>query len=386
MRIALDARYVNGRGSGIGSYTSNLIRALVDEDRTVELLLVRGAGHAPTISDGPRVREVRFPFPANSPFTRLWLGAVLRRHAFDVFHAPFAVIPAGVRTPVVATVHDVMWMVNPRFISHSRLARAVGGMFHRASLRATMARADRVLTVSKASRDAITERWPGRRDAVSVAPNGVDTTTFHPIDPAACAEALRGIAEPGTPFVLTVGDASPHKNHLNAVRAFADAFADRPAYRMILVRRFSRRDVEFCRLLRSPGVAGRVIVLPHVPVPTLNALYNAARIYLHPSLYEGFGLPALEAMTVGTPVVTSNSGALAEVAGNAALQVNPADPGAIAAALDRLDRDLPERERLAAAGRARAAQFTWSGCARAVLATYRELAQPETRVSGGRSA
>jgi glycosyltransferase involved in cell wall biosynthesis len=159
------------------------------------------------------------------------------------------------------------------------------------------------------------------------------------------------------------------------VQAFAEAFADRPEYRMILVRRFSRRDAEFSRLLRTPGLAGRVIVLPHVPVAILNALYNAARIYLHPSLHEGYGIPVMEAMTVGTPVVTSMTGALAEVAGEAAVLVDPTDPGAIAAALDRLDRDPQEHGRLAAAGRARAARFTWPACAREVLAAYRDLAQ-----------
>jgi glycosyltransferase involved in cell wall biosynthesis len=381
MRIALDARYVTGRGSGIGSYTLGLIRALVDEDPTLELLLVRGAARLPRIVDTPHVREVRFPFPPNSPFTRFWLGATLHGHRFDVYHSPFAVVPSGVSAPLVATVHDVMWMLDPRFISHSLLTRVVGGAFHRASLRATMARADRILTVSDASREALAACWPGRRDAIRVTPNAVDTAAVHPIDRAASVQALRGIIDPSTPFVLTVGDASPHKNHLNAVRAFAEAFADRPEYRMVLVRRFARRDAELRRLLQAPRVAGRVIVLSHVPVSTLNALYNAARIYLHPSLHEGFGLPVLEAMTTGTPVVTSNTGALAEVAGEAAILVDPRDPVAIAAALDRLDRDPCERERLAAAGRVRATRFTWSATARATLAVYRELAAGQA--SGG---
>ena len=373
MRIALDARYATGRGSGIGSYTLNLARALVEVDERVELLLIRGAARGRPLIDSPRVREVRFPFPPNSPFTWYALGAALRSQRFDVYHSPFAGVPAGMRAPMVATVHDLMWTLNPRFISDSLLTRTIGGAFHRASLRRTMSRADRILTVSNTTRAALVDQWPWREPAIRVTGNGVDTTTFHSLDRECAFRALRGIIEPGTPFVLTVGDASPHKNHANAVRAFSEAFGDRPAYRMVLVRRFGRRDVAFRRLLRTPGVAGRVIVLPHVRAETLNALYNAARIYLHPSHYEGFGIPVLEAMTVGTPVVTSKSGALAEVADGAAVLVDPADPTAIASALDRLDRDEAERERLTRAGTARAAEFTWSACARVTLAVYREL-------------
>lgn len=383
MRVAFDARYANGRGSGIGSYTINLARALVAAAPDLELLLIRGASAGPPIADSSRVREIRFPFPPNSLFTRRLLGPALRAHRFDLYHSPFAVTPDAIRVPVLATVHDVMWMVDPRFISHSRVTRLIGGAFHRASLRATMARADRILTGSNATRRAIAAESPDRAAAIRLTANGVDTGKFRAMDRGDAFLALRDLVTPGAPFVLTVGDASPHKNHVNAVRAFAEAFRDHPEWRMILVRRFGRRDVAFSRLLGSPGVAGRVMVLPHVDAARLNALYHAARIYLHPSVYEGFGIPILEAMHVGTPVVTSNTGALAEVAGDAALLVDPGDVSAIAAALERVNRDAGERARLIAAGRARAAAFTWEACARATLAVYREVAGEPGRPRGG---
>jgi glycosyltransferase involved in cell wall biosynthesis len=373
MRVAIDARYLTGRGSGIGTHTRNLIEALLAQDRRLELLLVRGAAGRSPLIDDPRVSELRFPFAPNSPFTRVALAPVLRRHRFDVFHSPFAVVPRGLDTPLVTTVHDLMWIVDPRFISHSAVVRAVGGAFHRASLRATMSAADRVVTPSHATKEAIRGEWPNRVGDVRVAYPAADAA-IHPIDRAACAEALRGLVDPKRPFILTVGDASPHKNHVGAVRAFAEAFGDRSEYQMVIVRRFWRNDPELRRLVRDPRLAGRVALLPHVSVATLNALYNAARIYLHPSLYEGYGHPVVEAMTTGTPVVTSNRGALAEVAGEAAVLVDPEDHVAMAHALDRLDQDPTERERLADAGRARAAQFSWAHCAKVVLATYRELA------------
>jgi len=143
---------------------------------------------------------------------------------------------------------------------------------------------------------------------------------------------------------------------------------------MVLVRRFLRRDPEMRALLASPLARERVITLPHVTDEVLNALYHAARVYLHPSYYEGFGIPMLEAMAAGAPVVTSTTSCLPEVAGDAALLVDPADPEAIATALRQADGDQALRARLVEAGRRRVAHYSWERCARATLAAYRELA------------
>ena len=133
----------------------------------------------------------------------------------------------------------------------------------------------------------------------------------------------------------------------------------------------------FTRLLdhKLPDACrAQVRTLPYVTPPVLNALYNAARIVLHPSFYEGFGLPLIEAMAVGVPLVTSSVSSMPEVAGGAALLVNPADYGAIAAALAALDHDDPLRAKLVAEGRRRLGLFDWTDCARATLAVYREIA------------
>jgi len=173
--------------------------------------------------------------------------------------------------------------------------------------------------------------------------------------------------------VLTVGQGAPYKNHLNAVRGFLAAFGRRPEYRMILVRRTVVRDTALEVLLRSPQAQAQVRCLPYVPPDTLNALYNAARIVLHPSYYEGFGLPLIEAMAVGTPLVTSNVSAMPEVVGPAALLVPPAETQAIADALVLLDQDETVRQRIIAAGYQPLERFSWRACAQATLAVYREL-------------
>ncbi len=208
---------------------------------------------------------------------------------------------------------------------------------------------------------------------IRVAYNGIDRSRVYPLERDVAYRLIAHLVEPGTPFVLTVGQGKPYKNHLNAVRGFLEAFGDRPDYRMVLVRRDVVRDKALAALLRSPPARAQVLAVPYVTPMVLNALYNTARIVLHPSYYEGFGLPLLEAMAVGTPLVTSNLSSMPEVAGPAALLVSPADYRAMAEAMLTLDQDNALREKLIAAGHTQLERFSWSNCARATLAVYREL-------------
>jgi glycosyltransferase involved in cell wall biosynthesis len=229
------------------------------------------------------------------------------------------------------------------------------------------------VTVSHATQRAIIEYAPWHAAKLCVTYDGLDPTRIYPLDKDVAFRALAHLIPPGTPFVLTVGQGATYKNHLNAVRGFMAAFAARQDYRMILVRRVVGQDKALAALLRTPRVQERVLTLPYVTPAVLNALYNAARIVLHPSYYEGFGLPLLEAMAVGTPIVTSNISAMPEVAGPAALLVNPADSQAIAEALQRLEDDEALRERRIAEGSKRLQLFSWSQCAQATLDVYRTL-------------
>jgi glycosyltransferase involved in cell wall biosynthesis len=314
-----------------------------------------------------------FPWPSNSPATWFGLAPFLARERFDLLHSPFAVAPLNLRRPLVVTIHDLMWIVNPRFNSNSAICRLLVGAFYRRSLESVLHVAGRLVAPSEATRRAIVDHAPWHAGKTRVALLGVDAGSTLPGDQAGAQERVRQLLAPGTPFVLTVGDASPHKNHANALRGFLLAFGHRPEYRMVLVRRFVRRDRAMADLLARPEVRAQVITLPHVPGDLLRSLYQTARIYLHPSYYEGFGLPLLEAMAAGTPVVTSRTSCLPEVAGPAALQVDPADPVAIGAALTRLDQDAELRERLVVEGRRRATSFSWQQCARSTLEAYREL-------------
>jgi len=143
MRVAFDGRYLDGQHGGICSYSLNLLRALLREDPGLALLLIRRRKDRSLLGEegAGRVEELYFPFPPNSPPTWMALGPLLARQRFDVFHSPFAVIPLRLDRPAVVTVHDVMWLVNPRFNSNSALLRLVAGTFYRSSLERAMASA-----------------------------------------------------------------------------------------------------------------------------------------------------------------------------------------------------------------------------------------------------
>ena len=373
MRVALDARKMTRMESGIGNYTLNLARALLEEDKDIELLLVCDATRRQHRLQNSRVEEVLFPFPPTSPFTQFALGPFLRRQHFDVFHSPFDVVPQGLQRPLVVTIHDLNWIANSRYNSNNPFFRLVSTAFYRYSLAAALHQASRILAVSHATRHAIVEHTPWNEGKVRVAYNGIDRSRIYPVEQEIAYRTLAHLMPPGTPFVLTVGQGTPYKNHLNAVRGFLEAFGSRPEYRMILVRRALTRDKALQTLLRSPQAQAQVLCLPYVPPDVLNALYNAARMVLHPSYHEGFGLPLIEAMAVGTPLVTASVSAMPEVAGPAALLVPPADYRAIAEALVTLDQDETVRQRLIAEGHKRLERFSWSTCAQATLAVYREL-------------
>src|SRR2546425_5217584 len=224
MRIALDARKLTTTDSGIGNYTLNLARALLEEDKAIELLLICRTTHGRGRLQDPRVTEVVFPFPPMSPVTQFALGPFLRRQHFDVFHSPLELAPWRLHRPVVVTIHDLHWIVNPRYHSHNLFFRLAGGVFFRAGLTAAMRAASRILAISHATQHAILEYAPWHASKIRVAYNGIDRSRIYPMEKAMAYRTLAHLIEPGTPFVLTVGQGSPYKNHLNAVRGFLEAF------------------------------------------------------------------------------------------------------------------------------------------------------------------
>jgi glycosyltransferase involved in cell wall biosynthesis len=309
------------------------------------------------------------PLPAKGGFARLgWqLAIAQRRYRLDLLHVqhrmPF--IPLG---RCAVTMHDALFETHPQFFPKRvvRLARAAG-------LLAVM-RASLLLTVSDFSRREIARLYGVDPGAVVVTGNGVDTARFHPAADdggeawnGADRVRARGL-EPGG-YIASVGRLEPRKNHLNLVRAWA--LLPEPRLPLVLVGQRDLEQDEVFAEVAARGLQDGVKFLEQVGDDELPALLRHARVFAYPSFAEGFGMPVLEAMASGVPVVASDVAALAELAGGAALLADPDEPQAIADAIERLLHDDELRRRLVAQGLAVAARHRWDDAARALLAAFK---------------
>jgi glycosyltransferase involved in cell wall biosynthesis len=362
MRIAIDARLWGEPRSGIGRYTRALIEAMVREAPEARLVLYLDREAA----DLPAVAEVRvLPWPQRLVWTLWALPRDLRQRPVDLFHGVTGFeLPPGSRCARVTTVHDLIPFRFPALVPwrHRVAVRLLlGGALRHAA---------RVIAVSEATRSEILERYRLSPERVVVVPEAADPR----FTPASAADRARVRARYGLagPYVLFVGLIEPKKNLgtlLRAVARLARAGRFRPATLAIVGARGWGTEDPAATAARL-GLGDLVRCLGPVPDGDLPALYGEALAFVFPSLWEGFGLPVLEAMAAGAPVLASQRGALPEVAADAALLVEP-EVGALADALDRLLGDAALRERLREAGLRRARVYSWERAARETTAVYR---------------
>lgn len=374
MRVCVDCRYVRERPSGVGAYVRALADRLPRLAPDARFTLWRHPLAPAPLSPAPNVDEVIAPSTPNQPLSLL-LPGLFGPVDGDVFHAPHNLLPYGVRPAAVVTVHDVMWLEAPRLAEGSALLRLAREPFYRAGILSALRSARRILTVSRASADAIARARPDTRGRLVVTHLAADPH-FRPPERADEARA-RAAALLGTdaPFFLLVGQNAPSKGHAIAVRAFAAvARASGARERLVLVQRL-RAGRGLDRLARELGVRGRLSMLPAVPPADLVALLQSATALLQPSLAEGFGLPALEAMAAGCPVIASDIAPLVEVLGGAGLHVTRGEAAPLAAAMRRVAGDAALRGELRARGIERARAFSWDACAQGTLDAYREAAR-----------
>jgi len=376
MKIAIDARWIYPEISGIGAYTVELIRQLAHLDRENEYLLFfeRAELQERTVSQAglgssPLFRCEQLPFGIFSAAGQFRLGRILRARGVDVFHSPNYMIPLPAfprgrpgRVRAVVTVHDLIPLLFPHYTPRALKTR-LRPLFQ-AVMREVAARADVILTVSESSRRDILRRLrvPACREAaVQVAPNGV-AAEFQPAPKT--PNAVR--------TVLYVGRADPYKNLPGLVDAFARLRRLVPfEVRLRLIGPRDPRYPEAGRRAAELGIASDIEWSGYLAGADLVRAYQQADVFALPSFYEGFGLTVLEAMACGTPVVCGDRSSLPEVAGSAAVLVNPADPEAIAQALRRVLTDPELAATLRQQGLQRAAQFSWEQTARLTLAAYR---------------
>ncbi|MHB1005840.1 MAG: glycosyltransferase family 4 protein [Chloroflexota bacterium] len=378
LRVAYDARYVRDAYGGIARYAFCLLQALATAAPETTLLVYHDPSHPATRFDlaglagnaNVSLRPLRVPLYSLRE-QALWPPR-LRRDGADLFYSPYFALPLLARLPRVCTVHDLMFERWPAY-ARGRWVR----YYYRPMLRLALSRAARVVAVSESTRVGLAAFYGTPAARVSVVPEAAAPGFRHPLPAAELAAVRARLALPER-YVLAVGARRPHKNLGLAVRAFASIQAEVPQT-LVVVGQATRRypDEVAASLAVLPNARAREI--GSVAEAELPALYALADALLMPSLDEGFGLPALEAMACGTPVVAGDRAALPEVVGDAAVLVDPTDGRAVAAALRAVLLDPALAAALRQRGLARATAFSWSRSAAAALAVFAEAVLPTRR-------
>ena len=380
IRLSLDVTAVPDQPVGAGRYTIDLAGALARRD-DVSLLLWARRG------DGRRwaPQDVRAVAPRRRPLRLAWeqlrLPGLLAASGAAVHHGPHYTMPERSRLPVVVTIHDLTFFDHPEWHERSKVP------FFRRAIRRAAAHADVLVCVSERTAARL-EELTRPRGRVFVVPHGVDHARFAPAEPepGADAAALRrlGVEEP---YVVFVGTLEPRKAVPDLVAAFGRVAARHPGLSLVLAGRpgWGGRDVD--RSVEESGVAPRVVRTGYVPDDAVPALLRGAAAVAYPAHEEGFGLPALEALACGAPLVTTAGTAMAELAGSAALLVAPGDVGELAGALEAALAGGREADARRARGLEVAASHTWERSAAGHVEAYRQAAaaRPGQGPGGGRA-
>ncbi len=369
MRIAIDARKLHD--FGIGTYIRNLLHHLAQIDRQTDYILLcspEDRSIAPSL--GENFRAVCEPAGPYSLREQVSIPYTVRRERVDLFHAPHYVLPALTPARTIVTIHDCIHLMFPQY-----LPNRLGYAYARASLWTAAHKSDRILTVSEASKRDILRFFNVPREKIVVIPNAIDARFG--IEPSEeQVVRTRERYQLNDQFVLYAGNIKPHKNLERLIEAFYRVRRHGLDHvRLLIIGDEISKLQTLRRAVHRHMLHKHVRFLGFVPQETLVVLYRLASVFVFPSLYEGFGLPPLEAMASGTPVVTSNVSSLPEVVGDAAVLVNPYDVEAIADGIRRVLTDDALRVDLRRRGLARAQDYSWERSVRRVREIYHEVAR-----------
>lgn len=368
-RYVIDARYVRSRPSGIGNCVAALIErmpALAPE--AAFRLWTHPERPEPVVA--PNVTSRIVPAVADGLGTLLRPASLDELTPSDVMHFPFSLLGRGLPCPAVVTMHDLMWLEHPEKVDARPLLNRARASFYQVGMLTALRHATRLIAVSNATADRIRAVRPEAAARVRVIHNAAGPA-FAP--PASWEDARREAARlvgSDAPYYVVVGKNEPYKAHQLALEAFARE--SNPEELLVLVQR-TRAGKGLAKLAEKLGISGKLRWLPTLSEGELVSVLQAARALLQPSLVEGFGIPVLEAMASGCPVIASDTPALAEVLGGAGLSARVGDVAGLATAIRQV-RSASLRAELRQRGLERAKAFSWDEAARATLEVYREAA------------
>jgi glycosyltransferase involved in cell wall biosynthesis len=367
VRIAIDGRKL--RDYGIGTYIRNLLRHLARIDHTTDYVVLARDEDTAFVSElGENFRSVAERSGPYSVREQLAVPLDLRRERPDLFHAPHYVLPVLTPSRSIVTIHDCIHLRFPQY-----LPNRLGYAYARGSLWVATHRSARVLTVSEASKRDILDYFRVPESKITVIYNGIDER-FSEEPPADEVMRVRERYQLNDPFVLYAGNIKPHKNLERLIEAFHIVRRGEFEHvKLLIIGDEISKYATLRRAVHRYKLHKHVRFFGFVPDATLAILYRLARVFVFPSLYEGFGLPPLEAMASGTPVITSNVSSLPEVVGDAAMLIDPYQPEAIAGAMRRVLADDRLRDDMRERGLARAREFSWGQSIRRVRQIYDEV-------------
>jgi glycosyltransferase involved in cell wall biosynthesis len=369
LKIAIDAHMIGHRATGNETLMVNLLDALARlerQDQEYTVYLDRsGARNWPRSFDSRLKTRL---LATHSPIIRgpFLLPAEIWRRGFDVVHMQYILPPILPRCATVLTVHDISFEHFPAAFKRTELMRA------KLLIPLSARRADVVLTVSEFSKADLVKTYGIAPEKIVVAPVAA-AARFKVLEDGSSVDEVRHRYRIDGPFVLYVGNIQPRKNLISLVKAYAALASEgRFPHRLVIVGKKAWQHSPVLEAARACGLEERITFTGYVPDDDLCALYNAADLFVFPSIFEGFGSPILEAMACGTPVITSNTSSMPEAGGDAAVYVDPFSVADLVLAMRTLLEDDELRSRLSARGLVWASRFSWESTARKAAEAYEQ--------------
>jgi glycosyltransferase involved in cell wall biosynthesis len=372
MLIGYEASALQGRKSGVGYYTENMLASVMRAAPQHKYVLFSNRD----MRDGWKqfASETLYTerlFPVRAVWMQAVLPGTLRRVQPDLCHFTNYLAPVTMRCPYIVTVYDMTIFVTPRMHSFKKL------VLDRTLIPVVARKAGAIITLSESARKDILRYLKVPKEKVRVV-MGAASPAFHPITDPAHLDSVRARHGLHDPYILYVGTIEPRKNLPRLVQAFANLKRRGLPHKLVIVGQQGWQTEPIYAEIERLSIKSDVIFTGYVPFEDLPAIYTMAEAMAFPSLYEGFGLPVIEAMACGTPVVTSRSSSLIEVAGDAGLLVNPLSVEELEDALHRLLADPTLKDDLRHRGLERATHLTWERTAQATLDVYDGVLAPKS--------
>lgn len=393
MRIGIDARFLtHPQQGGFKTYTEQLIRSLLDIDSENEYILYVDRLPTSHVINSPVMNATVKIVPGTAPFIgmpwreQIGLTMYAKRDRIDVLHSLCLTAPLYAPCPLVVTIHDTIWMFPNRFAQQQkRVKRSLMDIYYQYVPKAAARRSDALVTVSQDARAAIVRHLgiPAHRVFVTYE---AAAPMYRMLDRQYAIDAVRQKFGLHKSFILAIGSSDPRKNIATLLHAYALLPETvRTKHSLVIVWTHALLAESIANKARECGIEENLRFLHHVSNDDLILLYNAASIFVFPSRYEGFGLPILESMACGTPVIAANNSSIPEVAGDAAILVDADLPALMAHEMARLLEDEALRCEMSARSLRRATAFSWQRCARETIAVY-QFVTGQSKVRNARLA